>query len=802
MPSSGWLTSITRHLSRTPTLPHAHACDPQGGGNSIATVSSQDPRDGSPSHTPPSRPTTPWRLDTLDEEIQQAHSSSSTGPNPAPSTGNGPNPAPSTGNGPASKHYHGPHAGGVSADSMMNEYDDGSHIEPHTSRPISTLSSRPTSAASQFISTASRPSPDTSPRPASAASRLSAPAAHSRMRVQSQVHNPAASLPQQVGEPLTYVPHPVDDNMETRSHHYHIPAVIPPLYERPVAAPTPASTRCNTPIWDADGEKRVRFLEPEVVGDNPSRPSSVTSQYSQVVKNSTRFAFESAQGLTGEVVSSHNTRFCNCPCHFIPMSRRNVGVQVRRNDPEPPRRPRHYRLFLTPTTQGLDDLTLATKSFSLVTRALLSQVGVMVLVVAWWVAGAAIFSSVEGAAESETVNRMAALRTDLVLGLATELRQVLPYEAVWRSKIELYMERLELAVLDAARAGYASRAPTWTMSGALLYSASLTTLVGPSGMTLRTSFSRVFAVLFSLVGAPLVLLLAISGAFTIREGMGKAWAWRCGYGKQARIADGNGEVMEGRAGQYGSGRGVSALSTLNLAGRPQSSTSAGVSPGATEPSTHFTPNGPWERSGSTGLSNSAKNKLPIGMSDLQQQSRVPTLDSTLGSISGLSSTPRDTDQSSSSSASNSVTGTGPNNSQYRTISSEQAFPGGVDPTIQRQSRTGNPQASRRTHAVPWVIYLALLIVYIILGLAIFAPIQRWSLPSSLYIVFSTLLTLDHDSLGEKQQLGTSRVIVPYVVYMLLGVVLVATLVMSVWSSLCSSLVNTGKYLTVVRPTPR
>lgn len=46
------------------------------------------------------------------------------------------------------------------------------------------------------------------------------------------------------------------------------------------------------------------------------------------------------------------------------------------------------------------------------------------VVVVWWVAGAAIFSTVEGAAESEMVNRMSTLRTDLVLGLATELRQV------------------------------------------------------------------------------------------------------------------------------------------------------------------------------------------------------------------------------------------------------------------------------------------------------------------------------------------------------------------------------------------
>ncbi|XP_045601921.2 uncharacterized protein [Procambarus clarkii] len=802
MPSSGWLSAITRHLSRPPASPHAHTQDHAHidtgppGGNSIATVSSQDPRNGSQSPSPPCRPTTSWSLDTLDQEIQRDHARRG-----------GPHPAPSTGNGPTSKQYHVPHAG-AAAHSMMENLGHGSQSitqTPAASRPTS-AASRPTSAASRPTSAASRPTSAVScpsaaaPRPASAASRLSAPG-HSMMRVQAQAmaaHDPASPLPQQVGEELPYGGYPGEETMEARSH-YHIPTVIPPLYERAVPAPTPASTRCNTPIWDWDGEKRVRFLEPEVVGENPSRPSSVTSQYSHVLKNSTRFAFESSQVLTGEL-GGHNPRFCNCPCHFIPLGRRSTGVQVRRTDPEPPR-PRHYRLFLTPTTQGLGNLNLGTKSFCMVTRALLSQVGLMLVVVAWWVAGAAIFSTVEGAAESETVNRMATLRTDLVLGLATELRQVLPYEAVWRTKIETYMERLETAVLDAARAGYASRAPTWTMSGALLYSASLTTLVGPSGMTLRTGFSRIFAILFSLVGAPLVLLLAISGAFTIREGIGKAWEWRCGYGKQARIADGRGQVVEGRAGQYGSGRGGSAISTLNLASRPQSSTSAGVGPGASERGTRVTPNGPGELPGSIGPPNSANQRHPGGKSDFQQQSRVPTLDSTLRSTNVYSS--KDTDQSSASSeTSNSISGSGPNtlpsSSQYRTVRSEQTSSGGVN-TAQR---AGDAQAPRRSHAVPWAIYLALLVLYIILGLAIFAPIQRWSLPSSLYIVVSTLLTLDNDSLGEKQQLGTSRIIVPYVVYMLLGLVLVATLVISVWSSICSSLVTTGKYLTVVRPTPR
>lgn len=68
---------------------------------------------------------------------------------------------------------------------------------------------------------------------------------------------------QQVDEGAMYHSVEPDTSLEARGHYY-IPPVIPPLYDRPVAAPTPTSTRCNTPVWDLDGEKRVRFLEPEV----------------------------------------------------------------------------------------------------------------------------------------------------------------------------------------------------------------------------------------------------------------------------------------------------------------------------------------------------------------------------------------------------------------------------------------------------------------------------------------------------------------------------------------------------------
>lgn len=283
-------------------------------------------------------------------------------------------------------------------------------------------------------------------------------------------------------------------------------------------------------------------------------------------------------------------------------------------------------------------------------------------------------------------------------------------------------------------------------------------------MTLRTGFSRVFAVLFSLVGAPLVLLLAISGAFTIREGVGKAWAWRCGRGRQGKI--GESVAVEGRTRQYG--------------GEPPPAAEAG---GVRSASSSSSP-------GEARVSDKQK-------SEIQHPSRVPALDSTLRSSS--LSTPRDSDQSSSGSAS------AQNTPQYRPEVGGGQATVGVNPSLQRRVGVGPPRHAsvrRSQNSVPWGVYLALVVAYIVLGLVVFAPIQRWSLPSSLYIVVSTLLTLDHDGLGEVHLVGTSKVVVPYVLYMLVGLVLVTALVISVWSSLCASLVTTGKYLAVVRPTPR
>ncbi|RXG70253.1 hypothetical protein Avbf_08917 [Armadillidium vulgare] len=209
-----------------------------------------------------------------------------------------------------------------------------------------------------------------------------------------------------------------------------IPASVSPMYERERAAPTPASTRSPTPLWEYDGEKKVRFLESEVVGELPSRPSSGASSYSHIVKNSTRFNYipEETNSIYG--VIGHTPRICNCPCHFFPKYSRNIEVQVSENELESrrpiilrPYLPRHYRLFVYPSVSGLTDKSWVSKLTTFIVRALLSQAGLAIVAVAWWLLGALLFSTIEKPLQSGHVKRMEIIREDLVIELATELRQ-------------------------------------------------------------------------------------------------------------------------------------------------------------------------------------------------------------------------------------------------------------------------------------------------------------------------------------------------------------------------------------------
>lgn len=73
---------------------------------------------------------------------------------------------------------------------------------------------------------------------------------------------------------------------------------------------------------------------------------------------------------------------------------------------------------------------------------------------------------------------MAKQQAALVIGLATDLRQVVPQEPVWRQTIENYANRHEALILSAVSSGYPQRGTIWTYPGSLLFATSLLTTLG------------------------------------------------------------------------------------------------------------------------------------------------------------------------------------------------------------------------------------------------------------------------------------------------------------------------------------
>ena len=85
-----------------------------------------------------------------------------------------------------------------------------------------------------------------------------------------------------------------------------------------------------------------------------------------------------------------------------------------------------------------------------------SQFGLVVFLVTWICGHAALFQHFEQQLDIKLVNDVTTSRNDLVINLATELRQVFPYEMAWRRKIDDYFIKFEATLNNATQRGYST----------------------------------------------------------------------------------------------------------------------------------------------------------------------------------------------------------------------------------------------------------------------------------------------------------------------------------------------------------
>ncbi|XP_059046912.1 potassium channel subfamily K member 15-like [Achroia grisella] len=141
---------------------------------------------------------------------------------------------------------------------------------------------------------------------------------------------------------------------------------------------------------------------------------------------------------------------------------------------------------------------------------LFSNVGIVVLVVAYTIAGAFMFQAIEGASEMERVNHMARERNNTAQYLWQNVTLALNLfnETALKDKISFELHHYQRKVVVAVRRGWdgGRSSRQWSFSSAFLYSLTVITTIGYGHLSPRTNWGKVTTILYTLLGMPLFLL--------------------------------------------------------------------------------------------------------------------------------------------------------------------------------------------------------------------------------------------------------------------------------------------------------
>lgn len=180
------------------------------------------------------------------------------------------------------------------------------------------------------------------------------------------------------------------------------------------------------------------------------------------------------------------------------------------------------RLRVLPSLRDIEEDNGSTSRFWKYLRFLgrlsFSQFGLLWLLVMWTVAGAAAFCATEGPREREQVVSLKSMQKDLVIDLATELRQLRTerdenVEPLWMDKIRKYVTKHEELLLIAVSSGYGeggNSGQLWTFPGCVLFAISLITTLGFGAPVPRTTAGRTVGIIFALIGIPAHFLLILN----------------------------------------------------------------------------------------------------------------------------------------------------------------------------------------------------------------------------------------------------------------------------------------------------
>ncbi|XP_026825629.1 potassium channel subfamily K member 18-like [Ooceraea biroi] len=146
------------------------------------------------------------------------------------------------------------------------------------------------------------------------------------------------------------------------------------------------------------------------------------------------------------------------------------------------------------------------------TRALIaflfSNVGIVCLVVGYTIAGAILFTYIEGKTTpdvADNVTRLRNLTADTLWELTS--KENVFSEKLWKAKVRDILETYQETMVGAIKNGYDGRDENkWTFAGAFLYSLTVITTIGYGNIYPRTKWGKVVTIVYAIIGMPLFLL--------------------------------------------------------------------------------------------------------------------------------------------------------------------------------------------------------------------------------------------------------------------------------------------------------